>query len=76
MQETQVRSLNQEDPTCCGATRPHVPQLLSPFSKAREPQLLSTCSGAATMNPHAADTEAHVPISRAPQQETTPQEET
>ena len=27
------------------------------------------------MNPHAADTEAHVPISRAPQQEKPPQRE-
>ena len=34
MQETQVWSLVQEDPTCHGATKPHVPHLLSLHSKA------------------------------------------
>ena len=38
----------------------HVPQLLSLYSRAREPQLLSPC---------ATTTEAHVPRAHAPQQE-------
>ena len=38
MQETQVWSLIQEDPTCC---RSHRPQLLSLWSRAQEPQLLT-----------------------------------
>ena len=38
-QGTWVRSLVKEDSTCCGATKP---QLLSPRSRAYEPQLL-TC---------------------------------
>ena len=41
MQETQVRSPIQKDPVCRRATKPvHVPQLLSLFSRAREPQLM------------------------------------
>ena len=39
MQETQVQFLIQEDPTCVRATKP-VPQPLSSFSRAGEPQLL------------------------------------
>ena len=50
MQETRIRSLNQEDVTCFGAC----PQLLSLRSKAREPQRLS---------PHAATMEAPAPQS-------------
>ena len=45
-----VWSLVQEVPTCSGATKPCVPQLLSQCSRACEPQLLSPC---------AATTEAH-----------------
>ncbi|CAI9180482.1 unnamed protein product [Rangifer tarandus platyrhynchus] len=41
MQETRVRSLVQEGPTCHGATKTHVPQLLSLCSGASEPKLLS-----------------------------------
>ena len=56
MQETQVRSLIQEDPTCCGATTEplwhHVSQLLSLCSRARDLQLLS---------PSVATSEAHEP---------------
>ena len=48
MQGTRVRALLWEDPTCRGATKPHVPQLLSLCSRACEPQLLS---------PHATTTE-------------------
>ena len=43
MQETQVRCLDQEDPTCCGTTKPRSPKLLSLCSRAQEPQLLSPC---------------------------------
>ena len=57
MQGTQVRSLVWEDPTCRGATKPSVPQLLSLCSRACEPQLLS---------PRAATTEARAPRARAP----------
>ncbi|KAJ8794999.1 hypothetical protein J1605_018586 [Eschrichtius robustus] len=39
MQGTWVRALVQEDPICCGATKP-VSQLLSLRSRAHEPQLL------------------------------------
>ena len=39
-QETWVRSLVQEGPTCCRAIEPIVPQILSLCSRAREPQLL------------------------------------
>ena len=67
MQRTWVRSLVQEDPTCCGATKPmrhnywaHVPQLLKPVHpRACALQLLS---------PRAATTEAHAPRARAPQE--------
>ena len=58
--------LVQEDPTCCGATKPRVPQLLSLRSRACEPQLLSPC---------ATTTEARVPRASAPQQEKPPQRE-
>ena len=64
MQGTRVQALVWEDPTCRGATKPHAPQLLSLRSRAREPQLLSLC---------AATTEAHVPRTRALQQEKPPQ---
>ena len=40
MHGTQVRSLVQEDPTCCRATKPVHHKLLSLRSRAREPQLL------------------------------------
>ena len=40
MQGTRVRALVREDPTCCRATKPMTPQLLSLRSRAREPQLL------------------------------------
>ena len=40
MQGIWVQSLVQEDPTCHGATKPVGPQLLSPHSRAHEPQLL------------------------------------
>ena len=53
MQETWVRSLNWEDPTCCGGIA-RAPQLLSLCSSARELQLLSPCTGT---------TEAHAPYS-------------
>ena len=60
MQGTRVQALVWEDPTCLGATKPSVPQLLSLRSRACEPQLLS---------PRPATTEAHVPRAHAPQQE-------
>ena len=44
MQETQVQSLGQEDPTFCRATKPVQQQLLSLGSKAWEPQLPSPCA--------------------------------
>ena len=67
VQGTRVRSLVQEDPTCCGETKPvhhnywaHTPQLLkSTCSRARMLQLLSLC---------AATTEACAPRAHAPQQ--------
>ena len=40
MQGTQVRALVREDPTCRGATKARVPQLLSLRSRAHKPQLL------------------------------------
>ena len=40
MQETQVQSLIQEDPSCLRATKPSAPQLLSLYSGAQELQLL------------------------------------
>ena len=64
VQGTRVPALVWEDPTCRGATKPQVPQLLSLHSRAREPQLLS---------PRATTTEAHVPRAHAPQQEKPPQ---
>ena len=36
MQGTWVRALVQEDPTCCGATKPREPQLLSPCATTTE----------------------------------------
>ena len=44
MQETQVRSLILEDPTCHRATKLYDPQLLSLLSRAQEPQLLKPMS--------------------------------
>ena len=64
MQGTRVPALVREDPTCRGATKPSVPQLLSLCSRAREPQLLS---------PRATTTEAHARRARALQQEQSPQ---
>ena len=64
MQGTRVRSLVREDPTCCRATKPVHPQLLSLCSRAREPQLLS---------PRATTNEACVPRAHVPQQEKPPQ---
>ena len=63
MQETRVRALVWEDPTCRRATKPCAPQLLSLRSTARDPQLLS---------PRATTTEACTPRARAPQQEKPP----
>ena len=63
MQGTQVQALAWEDPTCRGATKPCVPQLLSlraTTTEACEPQLLS---------PSATTTEACAPRAHAPQQE-------
>ena len=67
MQETQVRALVREDPTCRGAAKPMCHNYwacaLEPASHnywAREPQLLS---------PQATTTEARTPRARAPQQE-------
>ena len=59
MQGTWVRALVRDDPTCCRATKPREPQLLSLHSRAHEPQLLS---------PRATTTEAHVPRAHSPQQ--------
>ena len=59
-QETWVRSLVREDPTCRRATKPVHQKLLSLCSRACEPQLLSS---------HATTTEAHAPRARALQQE-------
>ena len=59
VQATRVRSLVREDPTCCGATEPHAPQLLNLRSRAHEPQLLS---------PRAATTAARMPRACARQQ--------
>ena len=65
MQETQVQSLVQEDPTCCRATKAVcVPQLLSPCSRAHNPKQLSL---------RIAATEAQVPRVCVPQQEKLPQ---
>ena len=60
MEGTPVRSLAQEDPTCCGATKRFAPQLMSQHSRAREPQLLS---------PRATTTVACAPRARALQQD-------
>ena len=65
MQGMWVRALDQEDPTCRGATK-RAPQLLSLRSRACEPQLLS---------PRATTTEACVPRAHAMQQEKPPQRE-
>ena len=66
MQGTQVRALVQEDPTCCGATKPmrhnYWAWALKPVSHnywVCVPQLLSPC---------ATTTEAHMPRARALQQ--------
>ena len=64
MQGTQVRALVQEDPTCCGATKPAHHNLLSLRSRAHVPQLLSPC---------VTTTEARTPRAWAPQQEKPPQ---
>ena len=55
MQGTRVRALVQEDPTCCGATKP-----VSHNYWARVSQLLS---------PHATTAEVRAPRARALQQE-------
>ena len=59
VQGTRVRALVREDPTCRGITA-HAPQLLSPRSRACNPQLLSL---------RAATTEVCAPRARALQQE-------
>ena len=59
MQGTRVRALVRQDPTCHGATKPRVPQLLSLHSRTCEPQLLSPC---------ATTTEACTPRAHALQQ--------
>ena len=60
MQGTRVRSLDGEDPTCRGATKPCAPQLLSLCARALVPQLLSL---------HAATAETRAPRAHASQQE-------
>ena len=60
MQETRVRALVREDPTCRGATKPVCHNYW-----ACEPQLLSL---------HATTTEARAPSARGPQQEKLPQQ--
>ena len=55
IQGTLVRSLVQEDPTCCRTTKT-APQLLSQSSRAREPKRRSPCP---------TNTEAHMPTSMA-----------
>ena len=59
IQGTLVRSLVQEDPTCCRTTKT-APQLLSQSSRAREPKRRSPCP---------TNTEAHMPTACALQQE-------
>ena len=59
----QVRSLVQEDPTRCGATKP-VRHNYRACALEPEPQILS---------PRATTTEARTPRARAPQQEKPPQ---
>ena len=66
MQGTRVQAVIQEDPTCCGATKPvhhnYWARALEPTSHnywAHEPQLLS---------PRATTTEARVPTARGQQQ--------
>ena len=82
MQGTRVRSLVQEDPTCCRATKPmhhnYWGCALEPASHncwAHALQLLKPTPSKAhvpqLLSPHAATTEAHVPRVCAPQQETT-----
>ena len=83
MQETRVRALVWEDPTCHGATKPvhhnYWACALEPASHnywARVPQLLSLRSGAhepQLLSLHTTTTEARTPIARAPQQEKPPQ---
>ena len=84
MQETQVRSLVQEDPTCRGATKPVCHnywacalELASQNYWARTPQLLKPERSRAPMlqllSLHAATTEVRVPRACAPQEEKPPQ---
>ena len=84
MQGTWVRSLVQEDPTCCGATKPIHHNFwacaLEPTSHnywVCAPQLLKPAPSRARvlqlLSLHAATTEAHMPRARAPQQEKPPQ---
>ena len=76
MQGTWGRALVWEDPTCCGATKPQVPQLLSLCSRARKPQLLSLCSRARKpqlLSLRTTTTEARESRAPAPQQEKPPQ---
>ena len=79
MQGTQVQALVQEDPICCGATKPvhhnYWACALEPVSHnywAHVPQLLKpTISGAhmpQLLSPCAATTEACAPRARAPQE--------
>ena len=51
MQETRVRSLLCEDPTCLGAAKPRAPQLLSLDLRAQKLQLQSPLT--TTMEAHA-----------------------
>ena len=70
-QGTWVRALVQEDPTCCGATKPmyhnYCACALEPESHNYWAHVLQLLS------PRAATTEARVPRARAPQQEKPPQ---
>ena len=66
MQETWVRALVREDPTCRKAAGPAHHNYQACALESREPQLLS---------PRATTTEAHTPRARAPQQEKPPQRE-
>ena len=68
MQETQVQSLIQEDPSCLRATKPSAPQLLSLYSGAQGLQLLKP------ENPRACATQEKPPQweALAPQLESSP----
>ena len=76
MQETQVLSLTQEDPTCHRATKPRKVQPLSLSSRAREPQLLSPRLAAAaacvSQSPFSATRDAATGEARSPQPESSP----